>query len=278
VDAGRLDEFAFASRKRPEFMHHRLVLCNRCDLLFANPAPTPVSLERAYRAASYDSAVESKYASLTYAAQLDHLLPTLPTEGGAVDIGTGDGAFLARLLERGFRDVIGIEPSEAPITHATPEVAVHIRRGAFDPGDFPPGRFRLVTCFQTLEHVDDPVALCRGALRLLQPGGALFVVSHDRRAPLNRVLGRKSPIYDIEHLQLYSPPALRALFVRSGFCAVRHWAVHNRYPLRYWTSLAPLPMPLRKWLATGLDRLGLASLPVSLPVGNLAVVGYKPPG
>ncbi len=40
---------------------------------------------------------------------------------GALDIGTGDGAFLAELLRAGYTDVIGIEPSSAPIEAAAPK-------------------------------------------------------------------------------------------------------------------------------------------------------------
>ena len=39
-DENRLDEFAFASRKVPEYMHYRLNECRRCDSLYANPRPT----------------------------------------------------------------------------------------------------------------------------------------------------------------------------------------------------------------------------------------------
>lgn len=276
VDATRLDEFAFASRKRPEYMHHRLVLCAQCDLVFASPAPTPYSLERAYRDAAYDSGEESKFASLTYAAQLDRLLPTLPDSGGALDIGTGDGAFLARLVEMGFDDVVGVEPSAAPVAAAAPEVRPLIRIGNFNPDGGESGRFRLVSSFQTLEHVHDPLAVCRGARGLLNPGGALFVVTHDRRALLNRVLGRRSPIYDIEHLQLFSPASLKLLLERAGFVRVRAWSIVNRYPVRYWVRMLPLPDRWTELARAGLDRAGLGSVPVSLPVGNLAAVGYTP--
>ena len=48
IDPDALGEFAFASRKLPEYMHHALVVCRRCDLLYANPAPDRKSLEAAY--------------------------------------------------------------------------------------------------------------------------------------------------------------------------------------------------------------------------------------
>jgi SAM-dependent methyltransferase len=132
-----------------------------------------------------------------------------------MDIGTGDGAFLTELLDAGAREVVGIEPSLAPIAiepslapiaAASPRVRKFIRQGVFNPEDFEPGRFQLISSFQTLEHVPDPLDLCRSAHRLLRRGSALMVVCHDRRAPLNRLLGRRSPIYDIEHLQLFLSP------------------------------------------------------------------------
>ena len=42
VDASKLDAFAFASRKVPEYMHHRLIECPVCDLLYASPLSSRV--------------------------------------------------------------------------------------------------------------------------------------------------------------------------------------------------------------------------------------------
>lgn len=274
VDAGRLDAFAFASRKRPEYMHHRLVLCRACDVLYASPAPTADTLDEAYAAAAYDSAEESVHASATYGARLPELLATLPPGGGALDIGTGDGSFLAELLAAGFDDVVGVEPSGAPVRAAAPAVRPLIVEGPFRASDFEPGRFRLVTIFQTLEHLPEPLGVCRDAFRLLAPGGALYVVGHNRRALPNRVLGRRSPIFDIEHLQLFSPTSLRRLLERTGFAGVEVRPVVNRYPVRYWLRLLPLPSRVRE---PALRALGsrLASAVVPMPAGNIAAVGYR---
>ena len=275
VDTAKLDRFAFASRKRPEYMHHRLLLCRACDLLYASPAPSAAALERAYEAADYDSAEESRYASATYGALLPELLSELPARGGALDIGTGDGTFLSVLLAAGVADVVGVEPSAAPVQAASAEVRDLIRQGPFRRRDFEPGQFRLVTSFQTLEHLPEPLAVCHDAYELLSPGGALYVVCHNRRAVPNRLLGRRSPIFDIEHLQLFSPASLRAALERAGFTRVVVRPVANRYPLRYWLRLLPLPDALRRAVLRALGPR-LASAAVALPAGNMAAVGYKP--
>src|SRR5688572_14802609 len=93
-DPDKLDEFAFASRKVPEFMHYRLNECARCDSLYANPLPTRQSLVGAYAEAAFDSGEEARYASLSYAALLPGIEAQIGDKRGALDIGTGDGAFL----------------------------------------------------------------------------------------------------------------------------------------------------------------------------------------
>jgi len=275
IDPGGLDGYAFASRKSPELMHHRLVACPTCALVYASPAPTASSLEDAYRQADFDSGDEARCASATYATLARALLATLPPDGGALDIGTGEGSFLAELLALGIDDVVGVEPSLAPVGTAAPDIAARIRSGPFRADDFEPGRFRLVTIFQTLEHLDDPLAACRHARRLLCDGGALLVVDHDRRAVVNRVLGRRSPIYDVEHLQLFCPTSLRSLLERAGFSDVRVRPVVNRYPLRYWVRLLPLPAQAKRLALAGLERTGIGDVGLSLPVGNLAAMGYR---
>jgi SAM-dependent methyltransferase len=275
IDPEALGAFAFASRKLPEYMHHALVVCRKCDLLYANPAPDRKSLEAAYHDAAFDASAESRYAGLTYARYLPRIAAHLPDREGALDIGTGDGAFLEQLLQHGFSNVVGVEPSAAPVAAAKPEIRSLIRHAPFRSADFAPQSLRLVTCFQTIEHVYDPLALCQDTLRLLRPGGALLMVCHNRRAIVARLLGLKSPIFDVEHLQLFSPQSVRALLVRAGFSRVEVHTVVNRYPINYWARLSPIPGALKTRALELIRASGLGRFSLAAPVGNLAAIAYK---
>jgi SAM-dependent methyltransferase len=275
-DLAQLDRFAFASRKLPEYMHLRLVECPACDLLYASPLPEREALAQLYDDAAFDAGDESAAAARTYGRLLRAIVDRLPGRDGALDVGTGDGAFLGELLDQGFTRVAGVEPSAAPIASAPPRVRSLIRHGVLDPADFPPASLALFTCFQTLEHVYDPLWLARAAHPLLREGGAAFFVCHNRRAVSARLLGLRSPIFDIEHLQLFSPASARRLLETAGFADVRTRTVVNRYPLRYWARLFPLPGPVKQRVLAALDATGLGAVPVGAPVGNLAVVGFKP--
>ena len=275
LDAGALDSYAFASRKRPEHMRLRLVSCPVCDLVYASPVPAPEALARAYEEAAFDSAIEAGFAARTYSGALAPLIEDLPDRHGALDIGTGEGAFLGELLDAGFSGVSGVEPSDAPIAAAGGRVAELIEHDVFRADLRPRGSLSLVTCFQTIEHVPDPAVLVRDAAALLKPGGLLVVVCHDRRAPVNRLLGLRSPIIDIEHQQLFSPASVRCLLAAAGLVDVGHRAIRNRYPLRYWVRLLPLPRRVGELAdrLLGWGRVGHRG--ITLPVGNLLAWGRK---
>lgn len=272
---GQLDDFAFASRKLPEYMHYRLISCPVCDLLYASPTLKLELLSKAYEEAAFDSSEEAHHASRTYGSFLPEIIKRLPDLVGAIDIGTGDGAFLEQLLSGGFTGVIGVEPSEAPIAAAKEEIRPLIRHGIFDPKDFGDESFSLVTCFQTLEHLYNPMEMCRNAHRMLKKNGAVFLICHNRRSLSAKLLGMKSPIFDIEHLQLFSAKSAGYMLKQSGFADIEIKTIYNRYPLHYWMKLFPMPKRLKSACIPILKKTGIGYLPISIPAGNMAVIGYK---
>jgi SAM-dependent methyltransferase len=252
-----------------------MVECRDCGLLYGNPAVSIDSGLSAYKEAAFDSSQESRFAAQTYAKLIADQISSIPSREKALDIGAGDGAFLEELVQLGFRDVTGVEPSAAPIACAKPEVRKMIRHDIFRARDFAGLHFDLVTCFQVMEHLWNPLDLARDVNSILKPGGLFVTITHDLRALSARLLGDKSPIFDIEHLQLFSDKTIRALLQRAGFSDIRVMPVWNRYPIHYWMKLAPLPQNLKKGLIQVTKQGPLARVACSLPAGNIAAVARK---
>jgi SAM-dependent methyltransferase len=275
VDEGRWTDASFSSRKIPEYMHFTLRTCSTCGLTYAAAVPTPEVINAAYRSAPFSAGRESRYAARTY---ISYLRDADVVPGTALDIGAGDGAFVRELLAYGFSDVIGIEPSEAPVLSAAEDVRPHLRRELFDGERFAANSFDLVTCFQTIEHVFEPRALLEAMYRVVKPGGTAFLVAHDLDALSARILGPKSPIFDIEHLQLFNRRSLHFVLEAAGFRDVRVFSIRNAYPLSYWLRLFPLPDGLKMRVLGALEHGFLRSLGrrvLALPAGNLGAFGRK---
>nr|VFK08002.1 MAG: Methyltransferase domain-containing protein [Candidatus Kentron sp. LPFa]VFK25771.1 MAG: Methyltransferase domain-containing protein [Candidatus Kentron sp. LPFa] len=275
IDPGEISEFTYASRKNPEFMRLRLVRCVHCDLVYAPTPPQKDFLTTAYSDAAYDSGLEAQAAANSYAKALAPFILRLVGRTAAVDVGAGSGPLLPWLRTCGFNSVIGIEPSRAAIECAPPTVRPLLKEGMFSPGLLADLRTSLLCSFMTLEHMADPGEFVGDAYDLLEPGGILAVIVHNWRAPLNRLLGLRSPIMDIEHLQLFSPQSMRMLMAKSGFESIHLKPIKNAYPLRYWLRLTPLPGVVKNRIAEILDSIRLSDLQIPLRVGNMLAVGVK---
>ena len=275
IDASKFGALTYASRKPPEFMRFRLVRCLACDLVYTPSPPSEDFLHTAYKDAEFDSSDEAIAAAKNYALALEPHLQTMTNRNAAVDVGAGSGPLLPFLQEKNFYPVIGIEPSKAAIDAAAPAVRPLLKEGMFSTSMLDGEHPSLICSFMTLEHIRDPGVFCTAAHGELEPGGALAVVAHNWRAPLNRILGLRSPIIDVEHLQLFSQKALSELFRRAGFESIEISPIHNSYPLRYWLRLTPLPVAAKKWLLLLFERLGLADHTFTMNVGNILAVGTK---
>ena len=275
IDPERLSDFSFASRKEPEYMCHQLVRCRICDLVYANEPPPVEDLAQAYHTASYDSTEEANDAANSYALAIKSILPNLSHRDMALEIGTGTGIFLEHLKSFGFTKLVGVEPSSAAIEAAPEARRIWIREGMFKEHDFKPESIDLICCFMTMEHVPDPLELSCAALRLLRPGGAFVTVTHDYRSTVNRLLGKRSPIIDIEHLQIFSQTSIRELFIRTGFENVSVKSFVNHYSLHYWLRLSPLPAGLKRVLGRIIVSPMLKSHHFGLNVGNSITAGFR---
>jgi SAM-dependent methyltransferase len=278
IDENAIDEMSFASRKAPEFFSWRLQECRTCMTVYAVQIPPSDALRSAYVHAGFDSGIEAEFAAATYAQAL---LPKLAehealSRDAALEVGAGTGAFLRHLTDMGFKKVTGVEPSREAVAAATDEIRGLIRPECFDADRFDAESFMLVCCFQTLEHLPNPSEVVTGAFRLLRPGGLLAIVTHDYRSTVNRLLGSRSPIIDIEHLQLFTGVSLRALLERHGFCDISFAPLRNRYPLRYWLRLLPLPSMLKRSLTKLVRGCGQEMRMIALNVGNIMTIAQKP--
>jgi SAM-dependent methyltransferase len=276
LDPARLNAESFASRKLPEFMSYRLVTCTTCKVVFASEAPAAGALAHAYHQADYSTADEANFAARVYARAIEPFVADLPRRGIALEIGTGSGVFLGHLRQLGFADPVGIEPSPAAIATAADDIRPMIREGIFTGDEFAENSVSLACCFMTLEHIPDPRGFVEAAFRMLEPGGMIAMITHDYTAPVNRLLGRRSPIIDIEHLQLFCPPALRHLVRAAGFDAPVIQSFRNVYPLRYWLRLLPLPGGLKQAILSAAETAGVGSASIGANVGNLLTVARKP--
>jgi SAM-dependent methyltransferase len=260
------NDLTFASRKRPELMHYDLFECENCKTLFTNRNVNLSELLKNYEIAEYDSNIEAKYAASTYVRNLQKALPKF--KGSILDIGAGDGAFLSAALGVLATSNLGIEPSIKAIAK-NDDNRVNIKNIAIEDLETNE-KFDLVTCFQTIEHLNNPREFITNIKRFIKPGGYFAISCHNRLSLTNKILGEKSPIFDVEHLQVFTDQGIEKLFSGLNFKIVYSNKYRNKYPLSYWLKIAPVGEKIKDYVETKKKLFGLG---ISINVGNHMIVG-----
>lgn len=251
------------------------VRCNRCGLVYANPVPEETILEKLYTISNqsgyYDEEVN---VADTYECYLRRHSRYIQKKRMALDIGTGNGFFLRRLLALGFEHVLGVEPSVLAYSKATPDIRSFIINKTFAEEDFMPKSIDCITCFQTLEHFYYPNRVIEAFSRLLSPGGLVYCVAHNFDAFGVRLLGRRHPIVNAGHLTLFTSKTLAAIF--SKYLEVLDvFNIGNRYSLRYWLSLLPINSILKNGILSVCASIKIDKWPLTLSLGNIGIIARR---
>lgn len=137
-------------------------------------------------------------------------------EGWALDIGAGDGAFLAR-LEAGWRR-FACEGSD----RTRGELAAKGITVFDDLEEALPryaGSFRVITLFQVLEHLTGHAALLGRCRELLEPDGVLVVSVPDGNAVSRQERITGCPDMPPNHVCRWTPESLELVLRNSGLVA-----------------------------------------------------------
>jgi SAM-dependent methyltransferase len=174
-------------------VHPDVYECLDCGMVFNEPPPSDAGHLAEYEAITDPEYLEQREARRrTYARELDRLERHV---GGRdlLDVGCYSGFFLELARARGYR-VKGLEPSRWAVEHARAELGLDVFHGpaeAFETSD----RFDLVTMWDVIEHLTDPVATLQKLHGLLRPGGVLAFTTHNLDSLSARVLGGRYPFF-----------------------------------------------------------------------------------
>jgi SAM-dependent methyltransferase len=266
----------FSARRGPDRKHFQLMRCADCNIVYSDPACDPAQLGGLYAASEVTYGAQEEEIYKSYAPILDQARALTRGRKSFVEVGGGSGFMLRYGQTHGFSRQIEIEPSTQAHAHfkqsGTPGEFIC---GMFDGASLPKQSASMVCFFQVLDHLSDPKKFLQDIYEVLEPGGVAVGITHNTEALSARLLGRRSPIYDIEHTYLFNLDNIKRIFSAAGFRTVQSQPIANTYSVRYWADLLPTTPGLRRSAQSALRALHLADLPVRLRAGNLAAFGVK---
>ncbi len=211
----------------------RMVRCDRCGLVYRDPSPArtndgaPLVLGPAERAREERVAERRR-------GPFERLLAEAGPPARLLDVGAGLGYFVKLAGERGWQ-ATGVDVDAAAVEYARSVLGVDVRPGDLRDLHLPAASFDLVTLWNLLECVADPVDVLSEVRRVTAPAGRVFIRTQNaawhltsyRASRLLRRFGiganpaRGAYVAYIFNVVCFSAPTLRDLLVRTGFKPVR---------------------------------------------------------
>jgi 2-polyprenyl-3-methyl-5-hydroxy-6-metoxy-1,4-benzoquinol methylase len=231
--------------------------CERCRLLWLNPRPVPSEIQKLYSdyythvAGRGESAIQRLHRAIKQAILasrfgyancrpesgfrnlLGAVVGVLPTvrrrverevlyltgerRGRLLDVGSGDGSFMAQMRKLGWT-VFGVEPDPKAAHVSTDELGCRVQLGTIHDITFQQGFFDAITLCHVIEHVPDPVAVLHRCNLLLKTNGTLVVATPNAAALGHRLLKESWRELDPpRHFCVFDPGTLRRCVERAGF-------------------------------------------------------------
>jgi 2-polyprenyl-3-methyl-5-hydroxy-6-metoxy-1,4-benzoquinol methylase len=260
-------------------LHGPIVRCQECGLVYISPRPNGSDLIHDYEEVVDELYLEERDGRvLTFERHLRPLekITGPPNGKRLLDVGCHIGVFVDVAHQHGW-DVWGLEPSHWAAERAQAQ-GLRVRQGTLATADFEPASFDVITLWDVIEHVPNPLGDLARVYELLKPGGLTVLHTIDIESPFARLMGHRWPWLMEMHLYYFSPRTLRRMLEDLGF-EVLHSSPQGRYlRLGYLVSrLKPFSRPLYRLLDALVTKLNLRGVTVSINLGDLFTMYARKP-
>lgn len=184
-----------------------------------------------------------------------------------LDFGCGNARLLKRLKSRGFRNLIGFDfdPKARSAAYGQ-ELVIYDEPEELFSRTAP---FDIIVLNHVVEHLDDPADTIRQLLRLLAPGGIMYLRTPNSSSALSALFGENWRGYETpRHLHLFNSRNVRSFVARLPQVSATAWTenglfqgmYHESFVGPFWKSKAGRVFrhalfPLAAWACVGINRV-----------------------
>ena len=203
--------------------------CSLCKSIFLKNKPSQKELNLYYeKTFSYEDGLKNEIVIRKRSGIILNKIKQLAPQANTIcDVGSGYGFFLDEAQKIGYK-ALGIEPSKQLSEYASKHFKIPTFTGELD--KYKGQLFEVVTCIHVVEHVVNPGEFVLDLLKLVKPGGVLYIETPNSDSHL---LYAEKEHYTFlippDHLWLFSRYSIQCLLPKTSqivFCNTYSYSEH----------------------------------------------------
>jgi len=207
-----------------------IVECTECEFMFKEIRPSVAYLRQLYTQSSdvYLESIAEEQTELRedFRVALRLLQEAFPRGGSILDLGCASGFFLESLGQSWNRH--GVEFFHLAAERARNRIGLTVHECDLISAGLASDTFDVVTSFDVLEHLPDPMPILHEARRILKPGGWLLLGTGNFGSFSARMAGNRWTYLCIpEHVSFFNPCSLKVALTKAGFSSFKFKRVHH---------------------------------------------------
>jgi 2-polyprenyl-3-methyl-5-hydroxy-6-metoxy-1,4-benzoquinol methylase len=249
--------------------HFAIVQCQNCGLVYTNPRLDGKQIINSYEAVEDPLYIEERDGRvLTFERHLRPLEKLHAPPGKLLDVGAYTGVFVEIAAKHGW-DAWGLEPSHWAVEQARSH-GLNMLEGTLARSGLADQAFDVVTLWDVIEHLTDPLAEIQQTYRVLKAGGLLVIHTMDIESLFARVMRSRWPWLMEMHVYYFSRRTLTKMLEQAGFKVIRAVPQGRYLRLGYFATRIGGFSPLLGKMLGGLFKvLHLHQVPIPLNFGDL---------
>ncbi|OGD56966.1 hypothetical protein A2V71_03240 [Candidatus Berkelbacteria bacterium RBG_13_40_8] len=207
----------------------KILKCLSCGLTFRYPLPAKSEIQKLYNQEKllktrYFQGLKKNYDQKNpvvsiYKEELGKLNKiTKPSR--ILDVGCAYGVFLDLARIYGW-EPYGVEISKTSASYAKKAFKLPIFAGTLEEAKYPSNFFKVITMWDLVEHLSEPLATLKETRRILEKNGILLILTIDTDSLIGKIANSttktKDFLYDPQHTYFFSSRTLAKMLQKAGF-------------------------------------------------------------
>lgn len=251
----------------------RYLRCDKCQLCYNNEYFSQSSLGELYRSMPPNLVFDEEHnVKETHKNYSDYIIKNQDLSESLIELGADSGFVTERIIkEFGINKGTIVEPNievrpilESIVKGKDFEIVSDLSESELNK------QYDLFIAVHVLDHLIDPYSDLLNISKSMKSGGKAFIVVHNQKSLLAKILGNKWPPYCLQHPQIFDRKSIDLLLSKVGFHQIQISRTRNKVSIKNLISMLFKILRLPKFLLKVIPDLS-----IDLYLGNIIVSAEK---